>query len=56
MLEYKIHIQLGDRLQTFTCLEYLKHDGLITFNDKFGQPKEFSLTALVGIETKEVKE
>lgn len=51
-LRYRIHIKIGEQVQTFSTNAYTKQDGRITFIDKFSQQKEFSDTpdVLIGIE------
>jgi hypothetical protein len=51
-MRYRIHISLGERVQTFSTSEYQRENGRITFTDKFGQKKDFADTpkVIVGIE------
>jgi len=51
-LRYRIHIKIGEQVQTFSTNNYTKQDGRINFIDKFNQQKEFSDTpeVLIGIE------
>ena len=51
-LRYRIHIKIGEQVQTFSTNNYTKINGRITFTDKFNQQKEFSDTpeVLIGIE------
>jgi hypothetical protein len=51
-LRYRIHIRIGETVQTFSCESYKREAGRIYFTDKYGQAKEFSDTpeVIVGIE------
>lgn len=50
--KYKIHIKIGDRVQTFSTNNFVRENGRIKFVDRLGQPKDFSDSpeVLVGIE------
>lgn len=54
-LRYRIHIKIGEQVQTFSTNQYNRQEGRIYFTDKFGQPKEFSDTpeVVIGIEDKQ---
>jgi len=51
-LRYRIHIKIGEQVQTFSTDNYTRQEGRIAFNDKYNQAKEFSDTpeVLIGIE------
>ena len=54
-LRYRIHIKIGEQVQTFSCNSYRRENSRIYFTDKFDQPKEFSDTpeVVLGIEDME---
>ena len=57
-LRYRIHIRIGEQVQTFSTDKYRRENGRIYFTDKYDQPKEFSDTpeVVVGIEDTEPME
>lgn len=57
-LRYRIHIKIGDAVQTFSCNHFRRELGRIQFTDKFDQFKDFSDTpeVLIGIEDTQPQE
>jgi len=51
-LRYRIHIRIGEMVQTFSTKHFKRGEGRILFIDKFGQTKDFADTpeVIVGIE------